>query len=86
MSKFVRNPLSGKSLPEKNRVSEMLTNGKEACISNSINGKEIYSQIWLTEKNYTLKYHTGKKTGSQIWLLEKKMWLQISLMEEEEKY
>ena len=72
MSKFVRNPLSGKSLPEKNRVSEMLTNGKEACILNSINGKEIYSQIWIPENIYTLKYHTRKKTGSQISLTEKK--------------
>ena len=40
-----RNPLSGKSLMEKNGVSEMLTNGKEMCISDSINRKEMYSQI-----------------------------------------
>ena len=61
MSKFVRNPLSGKSLPEKNGVSEMLTNGKELYISNSITGKKIYSQISLLEKKASLKYHYRKK-------------------------
>ena len=71
MSKFVRNPLSGKSLPEKNGVSEMLTNGKEMCISNSITGKKCYSQISLPEKKSSLKYHTGKKVHSQISLPEK---------------
>ena len=71
MSKFVRKGISGKSLTEKNGVSELLTNGKEVCISSSINGKEIYSQIWLTEKNFTLKYHNGRKKGSQISLTEK---------------
>ena len=71
MSKFVRKGPSVKSLTEKNGVSELLTNGKEVCISNSINGKEIYSQISLTEKNLTLKYHNGRKIGSQISLMEK---------------
>ena len=45
MSKFVRNGIAGKSLTEKNRVVEMLTNGKEVCISNSTNGKEFVIQI-----------------------------------------
>ena len=71
MLKFVRKSLSGKSLTEKNGLSELLTNGKEVCISNSINGKEIYSQIWYTEKNFPLKYHNGRKIGSQISLTEK---------------
>ena len=71
MSKFVRKGLSGKSLTEKNGLSELLTNGKEVCISNSINGKKIYSQISLTEKNVTPKYLNGKKIGSQISLTEK---------------
>ena len=70
MSKYVRKGLSGKSWTEKNGVSELLTNGKEVCISNSINGKEIYSQISLMEKNFTLKYHNGRKFCSQISLME----------------
>ena len=43
MSKFVRTGLSEKT--ENNGVSELLSNGKEVCISNSNNEKEIYSQI-----------------------------------------
>ena len=71
MSKFVRKGIVGKSLPEKNGGVEMLTNGKEVGISNSITGKELVFQISLPEEKTALKYHTGRKSGFQISLPEK---------------
>ena len=50
-------------LPEKNRVSEVLSLGKEQGMSNIPTGKELVFQIFLPEKKWSFKYSYRKRIG-----------------------
>ena len=66
MSKFVRKGIVGKSLPEKNRGVQMLTNGKESVF-----------HLPLPEKKMSFIYHYRKKIGVFKNHYRKRMWVTI---------